>query len=72
MNLSNFLATLTTENVQATLFDVVTGKEIITLKAAGYESLDDTLEAKEVKGWSIASPTKINITIGDASGTGTN
>ena len=42
------------------------GAEIITLKAAGYESLDDTIEAREVKQWSILSTTSLKITLGEA------
>ena len=71
MTLNKFLAALTTENVQAVLIDATTTKEIVTLKAAGYQSLDDIVENKEVKGWAIISPTKINVIIGDPSGTGT-
>lgn len=65
MKLSQFLSVLVGGNVQITLLDMETGKEIITLKAAGYEHLDDTIEAREVKQWEIVSTTSLKITLGE-------
>ena len=65
MRLSEFLAGLTTPNVQLTLVDLNTSAEIASLKASGYACLDDAIEAREVKQWSITSATAIKAVIGN-------
>jgi len=65
MKLKDFLAGLTSTNIQVTLTDLNSGNEIVTFKASGYASLDDTIEDREVKQWSIASVTTIKVVLGD-------
>jgi len=65
MNLNEFLSTLTSSNVQVTLMDLDTNAEIITLKASGYESLDDAIENREVKQWSITSASTVKVVLGE-------
>lgn len=64
--LSDFLSTLTTKDVQATLIDTDTESVLVVLKAEGYASLDDTIENRAVKKWSIQSSSAITIILGDA------
>ena len=66
MKLSEFLSTLTSTNVQVTLTDLNTNTEIITLKASGYASLDDSIENREVMQWSITSASAVKVVLGDA------
>ena len=63
MTLHDFLATLTTPNAQVTLLDLDSGAEIVSMKASGYEHLDDALENREVRQWAIASATSVKITL---------
>lgn len=63
MTLSAFLSKLTTPNVQVSICNLTTSAEIISLKAVGYTSLDDTLEGSTVMQWSIISPTSIKVVI---------
>ena len=65
MKLSEFLSTLTSSNVQVTLTDLNTNAEIITLKASGYASLDDSIENREVMQWSITSASAVKVVLGD-------
>ena len=65
MKLDEFLAALKTPNVQVVLVDLSSSAEIITLKAAGYASLDDTIENREVKQWEIIGATSLKVTLGD-------
>lgn len=69
MKLNEFLSTLKDTNVQVTLLDLQTGNEIVTFKASGYEVLDDSVEAREVKQWTISSATAIRVTIGEVTTT---
>ena len=64
MKLSQFVAALTSTEVQMKLVDLETNNEIATMKVAGYASLDDTVENREVKQWSINSTTSITIVLG--------
>jgi hypothetical protein len=64
MKLKDFLASLTSTNVQLTLTDLNSGSEIVSMKASGYASLDDTIEDREVKQWSILSATSIKVVLG--------
>ena len=66
MKLKDFLSVLTSTNIQITLKDLTTGSEIASMKASGYESLDDAVESREVMQWSITSATAITIVLGDA------
>ena len=66
MKLSEFLASLTSNNVQVTLTDLNTNTEIITMKASGYASLDDAIENREVMQWSITSASAVKVVLGDA------
>lgn len=65
MKLSEFLSTLNTKDVLATITDYETGEEIVTLKTPGYASLEDTIENRAVRKWEIVSATRINIVLGD-------
>lgn len=65
MTLNDFLETLTTTNVQVTLTDLDTGAEIVSLKVAGFASLDDTIESRQVMQWSIVSATSIKVVLGE-------
>jgi len=65
MKLVDFLEALTTTNVQVTLTDLDTGAEIVSLKVAGFSSLDDTIESRQVMQWSITSATAIKVVLGD-------
>ena len=65
MKLGEFLAGLTTPNVLVVLTDLNSGNEIITLKAAGYESLDDSVENREVKQWSISNASTVKVVLGE-------
>ena len=66
MTLNQFLSTLTTTNAQVTLVDLDTNVELASFKASGYEILDDAVEAREVKQWSITSATAIKIVLAPA------
>ena len=59
MTLSEFLSTLTTANVTATVKDVTSGTELISLKASGYANLDDTIESRTIAQWQITGSTQI-------------
>jgi len=60
MTLKQFLETLvSTKDMDVTLTDLDSGNEIVTFKASGFESLDDAIEAREVKQWSIISLTHV-------------
>ena len=66
MKLVDFLKTLSgSVQIFATIIDHNTSAEIITLQANGYDSLEDTLENREVKRWTIISATKITVEVGD-------
>ena len=64
MTLKQFLTALQTANVTVTLVDLDTNVEIASLKAAGFESLDDEIEAREVKQWTIVSVSTIKAMLG--------
>lgn len=64
MTLQQFLAALQTPNVTVTIIDLDTNTEIATLKAAGYASLADTIEAREVKQWTLISGSAIKVSLG--------
>lgn len=66
MTLSQFLSTLSTANVQVKLIDFDTNKEILTFYADGYENLDDAIEGRPVKFWSIISTTSIKVILAPA------
>lgn len=65
MKLSDFLAALTTTNMQIVLTDLDTGAEIVSMKAAGYANLDDTLENRQVMQWAVTNATTLKVTLGD-------
>lgn len=64
MKLKDFLEALTTENVQIVLTDLDTGSVIADMKVAGFASLDDTIENRQVMQWSINSATSIKAILG--------
>ena len=66
MTLSDLLSTLTNSNMTAVIKDLSTGAEIVTINARGYDSLEDTLEARTVAQWSIASINQIIILLNEA------
>lgn len=66
MTLNELLSKLTTTNVNVIIKDVKSGNEIITLKASGYASLDDTLEARTVAQWSVVSASQIIVLLNEA------
>lgn len=55
MKLKEFLEVCSTLNAQLTIKDS-TGKEIVSMKAAGYESLDTAIEEADIKSWSVQNP----------------
>lgn len=63
MTLQQFLSALITPNVTVTLTDLNTGTEIASLKAATFSCLDDAIEAREVKQWTISSATAIRVVL---------
>ena len=65
MTLLQFLSVLTTDTIQVTIKDVTTGNEIAQLKSSGYASLDDTIEARTVAQWSIASASHIVVLLNE-------
>ena len=72
MTLSEFLAALKTDNVTVTIVDHTTSNEIVTIKAAGYASLDDTIENREVQQWTIVNANAVRVSLATATqGTGT-
>jgi len=66
MKLSEFLAALKTPNVQVSIVDLASSTEIVTLKAAGYASLDDTIENREVVQWEVSGATSLKVMLGTA------
>ena len=64
MTLKQFLTALQTANVTVTLVDLDTSEEIASLKAAGFESLDDEIEAREVKQWMLVSVSSVKVVLG--------
>ena len=66
MTLSEFLSTLTTANVTATVKDVTSGSELISLKASGYANLDDTIESRTIAQWQITGSTQIVVLLNSA------
>ena len=72
MNVTQFLTGLqNASNVTIILMDVDTGAVIAEMKADGYASLDDAIETREIKRWTIVSATKIEVVLGEITGTGT-
>ena len=63
MTITDLLSKLTSTDITVIIKNNETDKEIISFKAEGYESLDDTIENMAVKKWSIESATKIVITV---------
>lgn len=61
MTLQTFLSTFKTEGVQITVVD--NNVELITFNANGYQYLDDSLEARVVKEWSITNPTRVKVVL---------
>lgn len=61
MTVNEFLSTLNAKDIQVTLIDSDGKTEIITFKAPGYASLEDTLEARTVREWSIGSPISLKV-----------
>lgn len=58
MKLSTFLTALQQqEMIQLVLMDNDTDEKIVDMNAATWQSLDDTIENREVKRWGIASQT---------------
>ena len=65
MTLQQLLSTfdITVTDITATVMDGDNGLQIVKLSVSGYESLDDELELREVKSWTITSRTSITITV---------
>jgi len=63
MKLVDLLSKLTSTDITVILQDNNTEKELISFKAEGYESLEDTIENMLVKKWSIESATKILVIV---------
>ena len=61
MTLHNFLATFKSTDIQVTIIDG--GEELITFKASGYECLEDTLENRVIREWSIINPVQVKIVL---------
>ena len=64
MKLSQFLSALTTANVSVDLVDMETGSVLATIQASSFSVLEDTIESREVKQWSIISLSHIKVVIG--------
>ena len=63
MLLKEFLAAaVSTKTITVNLFDEK-GLMLITFNLPGYGCLDDTLEERTVKSWTINSLTNINVTL---------
>ena len=66
MKLGDFLKALAgSAQVQVSITDHNTSAQIATLMADGYASLEDTIENREVKRWTIVAATKITVELGD-------
>ena len=63
MNLRQLLTTLSDTKVNVKIVDLDTDNEIVSINAAGVDSLDDTIEARPVKRWSIVSTTQIKVVL---------
>lgn len=63
MNLRQLLTTLSDTKVNVKIVDLDTDKEIVSINAAGVDSLDDAIEARPVKRWSIVSTTQIKVVL---------
>ena len=61
MSLNDFLSTLNGKDITVTLVDSDGKTELITFKAAGYSSLEDTLEARTVKEWTVKNPVGLRV-----------
>ena len=61
MTLHNFLATFKSTDIQVTIID--SGEELITFKASGYECLEDNLENRVIREWSIVNPVQLKIVL---------
>lgn len=61
MKIQEMLSTLTTKEVEVTLIDAETEEDIVTLKAGGYASLEDSIEDRTVKKWRIVSANSIRV-----------
>lgn len=64
MILRELLETLMTPNAQVVLIDLDTDTEIASMKVAGFGSLDDTIENREVKQWYIVNNATIKVMLG--------
>lgn len=63
MNLRQLLTTLSDTKVNVKIVDLDTDNEIVSINAAGVDSLDDAIEARPVKRWSIVSTTQIKVVL---------
>ena len=61
MTINEFLSTFNAKDIQVSLIDSDGKTELITFKASGYASLEDTLEARTVKEWTIATPVLVKV-----------
>lgn len=66
MTASEFLSTLTNKDAEVTLVDNDTEEVVVSLKAGGYASLDDTLESRAIKKWTVKNSSEITAVLGDA------
>jgi len=62
MTLNELLSTFQSDTVCVSLCES-NNKEIIYFKAVGFESLEDTLQIREVLKWEITSPVSIKVTL---------
>lgn len=64
MTLAEFLEPLQTTTATLVLKDFTSGNEIVTMKAAGYINLDNSLEESEVKSWGMSiSPATLTVSV---------
>ena len=63
MNLRQLLTTLSDTKVNVKILDLYTDQEIVSINAAGVDSLDDAIETRSVKRWSIISTTQIKVVL---------
>lgn len=65
MDLTKLLGTLTNDGMQVILYDLNTNKKIVTIDTSGYDALDDTIQAREVKQWAILNTSTLKVVLGD-------
>ena len=63
MIVRDFLSTLETKDISVTLIESDGVTEIITFKAPGFASLEDTLEERTITSWKIGNLLSIKVVL---------